>query len=51
MGGGVHPIAYDAPAKGNLDKLRELAIEPLWFHRLEFFTGLRRGDPAVLLSI
>ena len=41
----------DAPAKGNLYKLRKLAIEPFRLQRLEFLAGLRCGDPAVLLGI
>ena len=41
----------DAPAKGNLDQLRKLAIEPFGLQGLEFLAVLRRGDPAVLLGI
>ena len=41
----------DAPAKANLDQPGEFAIEPFRLQRLEFFAGLRCGDPAVLLGI
>ena len=41
----------DAPVKRSLDQPGELAIEPFRLQRLEFFAGLRRGDPAVLRGI